>query len=100
MRVVAFALLLCGIAALTAGASTSATSPPSFRSTPLRSLDGSGNNSSHPTWGQSSQQYVRVAAPNYKDGIAAMVAGPPARYASNRIFNDVGQNLFSENGVS
>ena len=29
-----------------------------------------------------------------------MVSGPPARYVSNRIFNDVGQNLFSENGVS
>ena len=29
-----------------------------------------------------------------------MVAGPPTRYVSNRIFNDVGQNLFSENDVS
>jgi peroxidase len=28
------------------------------------------------------------------------VAGPPARYVSNRTFNDVGQNLFSENDVS
>ena len=29
-----------------------------------------------------------------------MVGGPPTRYVSNRIFNDVGQNLFSENDVS
>jgi hypothetical protein len=26
--------------------------------------------------------------------------GSAARYVSNRIFNDVGQNLFSENGVT
>src|SRR5205814_5377056 len=44
--------------------------------------------------------YARGAAPNYADGIARMVGGPAARYVSNRIFNDVGQNLFSENGVS
>ena len=43
---------------------------------------------------------VRVAAPNYADGVAAMVSGPPSRYVSNRVFNDVGQNLFSENDVS
>ena len=65
-----------------------------------RSLDGSGNNPLHSDWGQAGTQYLRVAPPNYADGVALMVAGPPTRYASNRIFNDVGQNLFSENGIS
>jgi peroxidase len=29
-----------------------------------------------------------------------MVSGPSPRYISNRVFNDVGQNLFSENDIS
>ena len=66
----------------------------------LRSLDGSGNNVRRPDWGKANMQYLRVAAPNYTDHIAAMPSGPPTRYVSNRVFNDVGQNLFSENGVS
>ncbi len=65
-----------------------------------RSLDGSGNNLKRPAWGQVGVPYLRVARPSYTDGVGGMVAGPPARYVSNRIFNDVGQNLFSENGVS
>jgi len=65
-----------------------------------RSLDGSENNVLHPTWGEAGAPYLRVAAPNYADGLASMVAGPAPRSVSNRIFNDVGQNLFSENGVS
>src|SRR5262245_35404511 len=65
-----------------------------------RTLDASGNNVAHPAWGQAGAQYSRVAAPNYADGISRMVSGPSPRYISNRIFNDVGQNLFSENGVS
>ena len=65
-----------------------------------RSLDGGGNNRQHDDWGRAGTQYLRVAAPNYADGISKEVAGPPTRYVSNRIFNDVGQNLFSENDVS
>src|SRR5580765_3489067 len=65
-----------------------------------RTLDGSGNNAAHPAWGQAGTQYLRVAAPNYADGISQMVAGPSPRYVSNRIFNDLGQNLFSENDIS
>ena len=65
-----------------------------------RSLDGSGNNQRHDDWGSAGTQYLRVAAPNYADGISKEVAGPPTRFVSNRIFNDVGQNLFSENDVS
>jgi peroxidase len=67
---------------------------------PVRTLDGSGNNLRHPDWGRASTQYLRVAPPAYADGVSEPIGGPPARYVSNRIFNDVGQNLFSENGVS
>ena len=66
----------------------------------VRTLDGSGNNPGHADWGQAGTQYSRVAAPNYGDGIGTMVSGPSPRYLSNRIFNDAGQNIFSENHVS
>lgn len=66
----------------------------------VRSLDGSGNNRQHPTWGQAGMPYIRVAPVNYADGISQPVSGPPARYGSNRVFNDKGQNLFSENGLT
>jgi hypothetical protein len=65
-----------------------------------RTLDGSGNNVAHPAWGKAGALYSRVASPNYADGKGQMVSGPSPRYISNRIFNDQGQNLFSENGVS
>jgi hypothetical protein len=66
----------------------------------VRTLDGSGNNRRHPDWGKTNTPYLRVAPTNYADGIAKPVAGPSARYVSNRIFNDTNQNLFSENGVT
>jgi hypothetical protein len=65
-----------------------------------RSLDGGGNNAAHPDWGQVGTQYLRVAAPNYGDGIKTTVPGPPTRKVSNVVFNDTGQNLFSENILS
>jgi Animal haem peroxidase len=65
-----------------------------------RSLDGSGNNAEHASWGRAGARYLRVTAPTYSDGAGVPVAGPPARWISNRIFNDTGQNLFSENGVT
>jgi Animal haem peroxidase len=37
---------------------------------------------------------------NYADHISKIVSGPALRYVSNRIFNDIGQNLFSENEIS
>jgi len=66
----------------------------------VRTLDGSGNNERHPEWGAVGTTYSRVAAAVYADGLGAMRAGPPARYVSNRVFNDLSQNLFSENGVT
>jgi len=65
-----------------------------------RTLDGTGNNLRNPQWGSANTQYLRVAVPRYADGTSAMVGGPAARYVSNRVFNDVGQNLFSENGLT
>jgi Animal haem peroxidase len=65
-----------------------------------RTLSGAGNNVGHPGWGTGDEPYKRVAAVSYADGIKKMDALPPARYISNRVFNDLGQNLFSENDVS
>jgi len=65
-----------------------------------RTLDGSGNNPIHPQWGRANTLYLRVAPTNYADGISSMPTGPSIRYVSNRIFNDVGQNIFSKDGVT
>jgi hypothetical protein len=66
----------------------------------VRSLDGSGNNVAHPTWGQVGTPYTRVAPARYADGLSQPVSGPNSRMVSNRIFNDVHQNVFSEERVS
>src|SRR3989442_8271037 len=66
----------------------------------FRTLDGSGNNLPHPEWGRANTLYLRVAPTNYADGISAMASGPSIRYVSNRVFNDVGQNIFSKDGVT
>ncbi len=67
---------------------------------PIESLNGSGNNAAHPTWGQAGTAYSRVGPARYADGRSAPVAGPNSRSVSNRIFNDAHQNIFSENRVS
>ena len=66
----------------------------------IQSLDGSGNNLAHPTWGQAETNYLRAAPVRYADGIGVPVAGPNARYLSNRVFNDSGQRLLSGRRVS
>ena len=65
-----------------------------------RTLDGSGNNLRHLEWGRAGTLYLRVAPTNYANGISSMTSGPSMRYVSNRVFNDVGQNIFSKNGVT
>ncbi len=65
-----------------------------------RSIDGSQNNRQHPDWGQAGTPYLRVAPARYAGGADTPMSGPNPRYLSNRVFNDRGQNLFSENGVS
>src|SRR5262249_30657923 len=65
-----------------------------------RSLDGSGNNQAHPDWGRAGTLFRRIASANYRDGVSALVSGPSPRVISNRVFNDLGQNIFSENDIS
>jgi hypothetical protein len=69
-------------------------------SAPVRTLSGAGNNVAHRDWGKAGTPYVRDAAPAYSDGLSAIPAGPSPRLISNRIFDDLDQNLFSENGVT
>src|SRR4051794_2809855 len=69
-------------------------------SAPVRSLNGAGNNPAHRDWGRAKTVYRRDAAPAYADGVGAIPAGPSPRAVSDRIFDDLGQNLFSENGVT
>lgn len=66
----------------------------------VRSLDGRGNNPNTPAFGAAGTPYQRIAPPAYPDGKGAMMDGPSARYVSNRVFDDRGQNLFSENDAS
>jgi hypothetical protein len=92
------AAVLVGGLLLAAPASAKHSSAPALML--VRTLSGAGNNLAHPEWGAADTPYTRVAQPAYADGVNAMESGPPARYVSNRIFNDGGQNLFSENGVT
>ncbi len=87
-KIVAVAIVALAVAA---GASA-------FGAPPTRTLDGSGNNVRNPSWGQTNTQYLRVADANYADGVGQPVSGPSPRYVSSRVFNDEGQNLFSETG--
>jgi hypothetical protein len=91
-------IVATAITALALAGAAGAAGPPQLQQFQIRSLDGSGNNVQHPDWGKSGTQYVRAAPANFEDGISQPVSGPSARSISNRIFNDVGQNLFSENG--
>ncbi|TMK53634.1 MAG: peroxidase [Actinobacteria bacterium] len=65
-----------------------------------RTINGKGNNLKHLSWGESGTTYLRIAEPAYADGISSIETGPSPRSISNRIFNDLGQNIFSENNTS
>jgi hypothetical protein len=75
-------------------------SPAAASSFLIRTLDGHDNNLRHSDWGRANTLYLRVAAPNYADHASVMAGGPSVRYVSNRVFNDVGQNIFSENALT
>src|SRR5438552_3709303 len=77
-----------------------ATTPGDATTFAFRTLDGSGNNLRHPDWGRANTLYLRVAPTNYADGISSMANGPSIRYVSNRVFNDIGQNIFWKDGVT
>jgi hypothetical protein len=65
-----------------------------------RSLDGSANNAAHPAWGQAGTTYRRIAPARYSGAARKQAGGANARYVSNRVFSDLGQNVFSERNVS
>ncbi len=65
-----------------------------------RTLDDSNNNLAHPEWGAAGGAYLRLAPARYADGAGTPVPGPNPRYVSNRIFNSLGVDLFSERNVS
>src|SRR5262249_6118954 len=70
------------------------------RAADVRSIDGSGNNTAHSDWGRAGTLFRRVASADYRDDVSSMVSGPSPRAISNRVFNDLGQNIFSENDIS
>ena len=96
----AAAALLLTLGALAAGVWYALIKTDRSAAAQWRTLSGDGNNVDHPGWGAEDKPYRRVAGVSYTDGIKKMAPLPPARYISNRVFNDDGQNLFSENDVS
>jgi len=90
------ALLLVGVT----DGPAAATLPPGLAGVQFEAIDGNGNNVAHPEWGRAGTNYIRVAPARYADGRSAMVAGRNPRFISNRVFNDVNQNVFSERSIS
>lgn len=91
-------MLLVGGTILGSSASAQTSDSPSIFD--VQSLDGFGNNKANPTWGQTGTKYIRVGAARYADGKSTPVTGPNGRFVSNRIMNDVHQNIFSERDVT
>jgi len=93
--------LIGGVALLAAGGAFVVVSSSAEAAVPfaVESLDGSGNNTNHPTWGQAGLSYARVGPVRYADGVGQPLTGPNPRMVSNRVFNDKAQNVFSERRV-
>jgi len=66
----------------------------------VQSLSGANNNEFFPSTGQAGTNYLRLASARYADGVGQPVSGPNSRLVSNREFNDVHQNIFSERHVT
>ncbi|MEV6155466.1 peroxidase family protein [Nonomuraea sp. NPDC052129] len=66
----------------------------------VQRLDGAGNNVANPAWGKAGTAYSRVGPTRYADGVSTPRTGPNTRFISNRIFNDVNQNIFSERRIT
>lgn len=71
-----------------------------LRSLDFRSLDGSGNHPDDPLVGAAFGPYARTAPARYADGVAEPVTHPPERAISNRVFDDLGENIHSSRGVT
>jgi hypothetical protein len=66
----------------------------------VQSLSGVNNNPFNSNWGRAGGNYLRVTSSRYADGRSTPVSGPNSRAISNRTFNDVAQNVFSERSVT
>jgi hypothetical protein len=66
----------------------------------VQSLNGVDNNPFSPNIGSVGTNYLRIGNARYADGRSQMVSGPNARVVSNRVFNDINVNVFSERGVT
>jgi hypothetical protein len=66
----------------------------------VQSLSGVNNNPFTPNFGRSGTNYLRIGPARYADGRSQMVTGPSPRLVSNRVFNDINVNVFSERGVT
>src|SRR5215207_7449354 len=66
----------------------------------VQSLNGVDNNPFVPNAGKSGTNYLRIGNARYADGRSQMVSGPNARNVSNRVFNDINVNVFSERNVT
>src|SRR5438552_6239476 len=69
---------------------------------PVRSIDGSGNNLAHPTWGADNTDFLRVAPAQYADGVSAPAGAgrPSARAISNAIAAQGDADTVSDRGLS
>src|SRR6266496_2957558 len=103
--------LLAGLAAVTAiGVAATAgpasaddggvSDPPILGQWEVQSLNGINNNPNDPQAGAVLDRYLRIGPARYADGHSQPVSGPDARMVSNRIFNDIHINVFSERGVT
>ena len=66
----------------------------------VQSLNGVNNNPIFPNAGSVGINYLRIGNARYADGRSQMVSGPNVRNVSNRVFNDINVNVFSERGVT
>ena len=66
----------------------------------VQSLNGVNNNPFVPNAGSVGINYLRIGNARYADGRSQMVTGPNVRNVSNRVFNDINVNVFSERGVT
>ena len=69
---------------------------------PFYSVDGSGNNTANPAWGQTGTDYIRIAPAAYADGVSTPAGAdlPSARAISNALSDQDGQSTSSDRLLS
>lgn len=65
-------------------------------------IDGTGNNLTHPDWGSTNEDLLRIAAAEYGDGKSSVggVGRPGVRVISNTLSDQSGQDIISERSLS